>query len=72
MGRIMAHQKALGAVLHTVSTRHHIGNPAGSLRIEKLYDIPELFSGPGDPTPDEHHTGNYKYDFWALLHRAAL
>ena len=47
MSRIKAHQKALGSVLHTGSARHHRGNPAGSMRIEKLYALPKLFSGLG-------------------------
>ena len=47
MSRIKAHQKALGAVLHAGAARHHRGNPAGSLRIEKLYALPRLFSGLG-------------------------
>ena len=47
MSRIKAHQKALGSVLHTGAARHHRGNPAGSMRIEKLYALPKLFSGLG-------------------------
>ena len=45
MGRIKAHEKAMGAVLHVGAGRHHRGNPAASLRVEKLYATPILFSG---------------------------
>ena len=47
MSRIEAHQKALGAVLHTGAARHHRGNPAASIRIEKLHATPRLMSGLG-------------------------
>ena len=47
MGRVKAHQKALGSVLHTGLARHHRGNPAASIRVEKLYATPKLLSGIG-------------------------
>ena len=45
LNRILAHKKALGAVLHTGTARHHRGNPAASLRVEKLYAASVLLSG---------------------------
>ena len=47
MNRIKAHQKALGGVLHAGLARNHRGNPAASIRIEKLYAAPVLMSGIG-------------------------
>ena len=45
MNRFIAHKRALGAVLHTGAARNHRGNPAASLRVEKLHGEPVLFSG---------------------------
>ena len=45
MSRFTAHRKALEAVLHTGMALNHRGNPASSLRIEKLYATPVLLSG---------------------------
>ena len=45
--RIKAHNKAMGAVLHTGMARKHRGNPAASLGVEKLYGLPVLLSGLG-------------------------
>ena len=42
---ITAHKKALNGVLHTGMARGHRGNPAASLRVDKLYAIPVLLSG---------------------------
>ena len=43
--RINAHKRALGAILHTGLARGHRGNPAASLRVQKLYGTPVLLSG---------------------------
>ena len=45
--RIAAHKRALGAVLSAGLARRHRGNPAASLRTEKLYGLPVLLSGLG-------------------------
>ena len=45
MDRITAHNKALGAVLHTGKARGHRGNPAASLHVEKVYGAPVFLSG---------------------------
>ena len=45
--RFSSHKKALGGVLHTGMARHHRGNPAASLRTEKIYGASVLFSGLG-------------------------
>ena len=42
--RISAHKKALGAVLHCGSARHHRGNQAAGLKLEQLYAGPVLLS----------------------------
>ena len=47
MNRITALKKAMGAMLHSGIARGHIGNPAASLRVEKLYGAPVLLSGLG-------------------------
>ena len=47
MNRIKAHKNALGSVLHTGLARNHRGNPAASIRVEKLYATPKLTSGIG-------------------------
>ena len=44
-GRISAHRKALGALLFSGIAQSHRANPAASVRIEKLYAMPVLFSG---------------------------
>ena len=46
-GRLSAHRKALLAVLPLGLARGHHGNPAASLRINKIYATPVLFSGMG-------------------------
>jgi hypothetical protein len=43
--RIIAHKKALGAVLHAGVARGHRGNPAASLHVIKIYGLPVLLSG---------------------------
>ena len=45
MDRITAHNKALGAVLHTGMARGHRGNPAASLHVEQVYGAPVFLSG---------------------------
>ena len=45
--RITSHKRALGAVLSSGLARRHRGNPAASLRAEKLYSLPVLLSGLG-------------------------
>ena len=45
--RIISHKKALAAVLSAGLARRHRGNPAASLRVEKLYGLPVLLSGLG-------------------------
>ena len=45
--RITAHKRALGAVLAAGLARRHRGNPAASLRTEKMYGLPVLLSGLG-------------------------
>ena len=45
--RVVAHKKALGAVLHTGMGRGHHGNPAASIRADQLYGVPVLLSGLG-------------------------
>ena len=47
MSRLTAHKKAVSAVLHTGSARHHRGNPAASLRLQQVYGLPVLLSGLG-------------------------
>ena len=47
IGRLSAHRKALLAVLPLGLARGHNGNPAASLRINKIYATPVLFSGMG-------------------------
>jgi hypothetical protein len=43
--RITSHKRALGAVISAGLSRNHRGNPAASLRTEKLYALPVLLSG---------------------------
>ena len=45
--RITSHKRGLGAVLSNGLSRSHRGNPAASLRAEKLYGLPVLLSGLG-------------------------
>ena len=45
LDRILAHKKKLGALLFTGIARSHRGNLAASVKIEKLYGMPVLFSG---------------------------
>ena len=45
LNRIVAHKKALGAVCFSGIARSHRGNLAASMKIEKLYGLPVLFSG---------------------------
>ena len=47
LDRMVAHKKALGAVLHTGIARSHRGNPAASVRIHQLYANPVLMTGLG-------------------------
>ena len=43
--RIASHKRSLGAVLSAGMARHHRGNPAASLMVEKIYSLPVLLSG---------------------------
>ena len=43
--RFSSHTKALHSVLHAGLARGHRGNPAASIRVEKLYGVPVLLSG---------------------------
>ena len=45
MNRISAHTRAVMAVLPTGMARGHNGNPAASLRLERLFGCPVLLSG---------------------------
>ena len=45
IARISAHTRAIMSVLPTGVARSHRGNPAASLRLEKLYGSPVLLSG---------------------------
>ena len=45
LNRVSSHNKALHAVLPVGIARSHRGNPAASLKVEKLYGIPVLLSG---------------------------
>ena len=45
--RISSHKRALAAVLTAGLSRKHRGNPAASLKVEKLYALPVLLSGLG-------------------------
>ena len=47
LNRIKAHRSAMGAVLHSGIARNHRGNPAASIKIEKLHGTPVLLSGLG-------------------------
>ena len=43
--RVSSHQKALSGILSSGMARRHRANPLASLRAEKIYGIPVLFSG---------------------------
>ena len=45
LARIIAHKKALCAVLHAGLARGHRGNPAASLCVVQTYGVPVLLSG---------------------------
>ena len=45
MKRISSHKRSLGAVLSAGLARAHRGNPAASIRTEKIYSFPVLMSG---------------------------
>ena len=45
LARMSAHNRALYSVLPSGIARHHSGNAAASLRVEKLYGLPVLLSG---------------------------
>ena len=37
MNRVKVHDRAMGSVLHAGLARNHSGNPAASLKVEKIY-----------------------------------
>ena len=43
--RFTSHNRALHSVLHVGIARGHRGNPAASIRVEKMYGVPVLLSG---------------------------
>ena len=43
--RIVNHKKALASILHIGMTRRHRANPLASLRAERIFGAPVLFSG---------------------------
>ena len=45
--RILSHMKALASVLFSGMSRRHRANPLSSLRVEKTFGSPVLFSGVG-------------------------
>ena len=45
LNRISAHMKQLGALVFTGIARSHRSNPAASIKLEKIYGVPVLFSG---------------------------
>ena len=47
LDRVTAHNRALGAVLHSGIARAHRGNPATGLKLAKLHALPVLLSGLG-------------------------
>ena len=63
LARFSAHKNALAGVLHTGIARNHRGNPASSVRVNKMYAIPVLLSGIGPlvltkseiATIEQHH-----------------
>ena len=57
LNRISARNRAIMALLPTGMARSHRGNPAASLRIEKLYGSSVLFSGLSSLTLDDSELG---------------
>ena len=45
--RIASHKKNLGSILYAGMSRRHRANPLSSLRAEKTFCLPVLFSGMG-------------------------
>ena len=45
LSRLSAHTRAIGAILHTGMAGGHYGNPAASMRLQRLYGCPVLLSG---------------------------
>ena len=45
LNRMSSHNKAIHSVLPVGIARHHRGNPAASLRVEKLFGVPVFLSG---------------------------
>ena len=45
LARLSAHRRAVFSVLATGLARGHSGNPAASMRVEKLYGVPVMLSG---------------------------
>lgn len=45
LARFIAHNNALGGVLHTGIARGHRGNPAASIHVDRVYGVPVLLSG---------------------------
>ena len=43
--RLVSHKKSLGAILFTGMSRRHRANPLASIRAEKIFGAPTLFSG---------------------------
>ena len=69
--RIASHKRSLGAVLSAGMARHHRGNPAASLLVEKIYSLPVLLSGVASLTLLESETDilshHYKETVQGLL-----
>ena len=47
LDRIVAHKRAVAAVLHIGAARNHRGNPIAGLKLERVYGFPVLMSGLG-------------------------
>ena len=47
VNRISSHKKAVAAVLHAGTARHHRANPAAGLRLQQVYGFPVLLLGLG-------------------------
>ena len=45
LGRFAAHKRAMAGALFCGTAKSHRGNPAASVKVEKLYGMPVLFSG---------------------------
>ena len=45
LARFIAHNNALGGVLHAGIARGHRGNPAASIHVDRVYGVPVLLSG---------------------------